>query len=82
MTREQAFSKVQLACVEGEAHGLIRTLENLGLLKLDEPKSAWAKFAEVMVNDFGYSKAEHCQSAALHSIKESLNRAGLKIVEA
>jgi hypothetical protein len=53
----------------------------LGMLKLDEPNNAWAKFSEVLVKEFGYSAAEHCKSTTLHSIKEALSLAGLKIVE-
>lgn len=50
MTRDEAISKVQLSSIRGEAQGLVASLENLGLLKLDEPKSVYDRVWDLVGN--------------------------------
>lgn len=76
MTRDQAISKVQLACIQGEAQGLIKSLENLGLLKLDEPKSAQKRCDEI----FTLYRLEDAKLKA-HEFLAYIDEAGLKIIE-
>jgi hypothetical protein len=77
MTRDEALSKVQLACIQGEAQGLIKSLENLGLLKLDEPKSK-LKPRHIIAMSFAgsYSNWESADRAI-----ENLAASGFEIVE-
>lgn len=81
MTRDEAIKKAE-ACFQFNVPSqewffnpirLVAALENLGMLKLDEPKSAQQKLDEILVAYLGASD--------LHSLRNEMDGAGLKIVE-
>jgi hypothetical protein len=78
MTREEAHAKLlegtRSSCTEGQMVDFIDMALALGMLKLDEPKSAEQKLKEHLTAD-GYG------AYAADSFIRGIDSAGLKIVE-
>ena len=97
MTRDEAIEKdliagriIRVVANTGVSDAALRAISAaridsyvaIGLLKLDEPKTAWDKFCdEAQRQPNGWSSPDD-PSSILAEAREILDRAGLKIVEA
>jgi hypothetical protein len=83
MTRDEAttiMTKLKKSKSDDDVSNVIDAFVALGMLKLDEPKSAWQKFEDAAVAKHQWLSSND-RVSILYEVLELLDITGLKIVE-